>query len=80
MTTPPLPEQIELHRDRMWRRDEDLESVPGAIATGSVYAFNAEVFVAAPHAVAMEFDLFGERRSGHWVKGGGVSKRELLVG
>jgi hypothetical protein len=24
-------------------------------------AFNAEVFVAAPHAVAMEFDLFGER-------------------
>jgi hypothetical protein len=26
-------------------------------------AFNAEVFVAAPYAVAMEFDLFGERRS-----------------
>jgi len=24
MTTPPLPEQIELHRDRMWRRNEDL--------------------------------------------------------
>jgi hypothetical protein len=24
MTTPPLPEQIELHRDCMWRRDEDL--------------------------------------------------------
>ena len=24
MTTPPLPEQIELHRDRMWRRDEAL--------------------------------------------------------
>jgi len=23
-------------------------------------AFNAEVFAAAPHAVAMEFDLFGE--------------------
>src|SRR2546429_1272294 len=22
--TPPLHEQIELHRDRMWRRDEDL--------------------------------------------------------
>src|SRR5437660_7901962 len=42
-------------------------------------AFNAEVLVAAPHAVAMEFDLFGERRSGHWVKGG-VRKRELLVG
>src|SRR2546422_7542240 len=21
--TPPLPEEIELHRDRMWRRDED---------------------------------------------------------
>ena len=42
-------------------------------------AFNAKVFVAAPHAVAMKFDLFGERRSSHWVKGGGVSKRELLV-
>jgi hypothetical protein len=28
----------------------------------------------------MEFDLFGERRSSHWVKSGGVSKRELLVG
>ena len=24
MTTSPLPEQIELHRDRRWRRDEDL--------------------------------------------------------
>ena len=24
MTTPPLPEQIELHRDLIWRRDEDL--------------------------------------------------------
>ena len=24
MITPPLPEQIEVHRDRMWRRDEDL--------------------------------------------------------
>ena len=35
-------------------------------------AFNAQVFVAAPHAVAMCFDLFGERRSGHWVKGGGM--------
>jgi hypothetical protein len=33
-------------------------------------AFNAKVFVAAPHAVAMEFDLFGERRSDHLVKGG----------
>src|SRR6266516_2631560 len=24
MTTPPLPEHIEAHRDRMWRRDEEL--------------------------------------------------------
>ena len=24
MTTPPLPEQIELHRDRLWPREEDL--------------------------------------------------------
>src|SRR2546422_9794924 len=39
-------------------------------------AFNAEVFVTAPHAVAMEFDLFGERRSSHWAKGGGGIKRE----
>ncbi|MEK6336138.1 MAG: hypothetical protein AABM67_14500 [Acidobacteriota bacterium] len=32
MTAPPLPEQIELHRDRRWRRDEDLriESAPDA--------------------------------------------------
>ena len=37
-------------------------------------AFNAEVFVAAPHAVAMEFDLFRERRSSHWVKGAGSAK------
>ena len=36
-------------------------------------AFNAEVFVASPHAVAMEFNLFRERRSSHWVQGGGVS-------
>ena len=39
------------------------ESVPGAIATGSVKVFNAEFFVAAPHAVAIEFDLSGQRRS-----------------
>ena len=31
MTTPPLPEQIELHRDRMWRRDEDLR-IESAVA------------------------------------------------
>src|SRR5437870_3731431 len=37
-------------------------------------AFNAEVFVAAPHPVAMEFDLFGERRSGHWVKAAGSAR------
>jgi hypothetical protein len=43
-------------------------------------AFNAVIFVAAPHALAMEFDLFGERRSNHCVKGSGVSQRELLVG
>jgi hypothetical protein len=24
MTTPSLAEEIELHRDRMWRRDEEL--------------------------------------------------------
>src|SRR2546429_7991665 len=39
-------------------------------------AFNAEVFVAPPHAVAMEFDLFGKRRSDHLVKGGGAGKRQ----
>ena len=36
MTTPPLPEQIELHRDRMWRRDEDLRIES---------AFDAERFI-----------------------------------
>jgi len=30
MTTAPLPEEIELHRDRMWWRDEELR-VEGAI-------------------------------------------------
>ena len=29
---------------------------------GAGSVFNAEVFVAPPHAVAMEFDLLGERR------------------
>jgi len=48
--------------------------------SASTAAFNEEVFVAAPPAVAMEFNLFGERRSCHWIKGGKVSKRELLVG
>jgi hypothetical protein len=24
MTAPPLPEQIELHREHVWRRDEEL--------------------------------------------------------
>src|SRR6266851_900043 len=37
-------------------------------------AFNAEVFVAAPYAVAMCFDLFGERRSGHWLRAAGSAK------
>ena len=37
-------------------------------------AFNSEVFVAAPHAVPMQFDPFGERRSSHWVKGGGSAR------
>src|SRR3984893_2183597 len=32
MTTSPLPEQIELHRDRMWRRDEDLRVESAASA------------------------------------------------
>src|SRR5438552_16931634 len=40
-------------------------------------ALNAEFFVATPHTVAMQFNLFGEGRVGHWVKGG--SARELLV-
>lgn len=32
MTAPPLPEQVELHRDRMWRRDEDLRVETGVDA------------------------------------------------
>jgi hypothetical protein len=43
-------------------------------------AFNAEVFVAAPLAVAMEFDLFGEWRSSTIaLRTAGSAKRELLV-
>ena len=38
-------------------------------------ALNAQVFVAAPHTVAMEFDLFGERRSSHWVKDSAIESR-----
>src|SRR5260370_3097219 len=37
-------------------------------AFGVNRAFDAEFFVAPPHAVTMKFDLFGERRSCHWVK------------
>jgi hypothetical protein len=40
-----------------------LYQINGKQADGVNSAFNAEAFVAAPHAVAMEFDLFGERRS-----------------
>src|SRR2546422_9583960 len=46
MTSPPLLEQIELHRDRMWRRDEDLR-VESAIAAER---FIEDVgFAALPH-------------------------------
>jgi hypothetical protein len=38
-------------------------------------AFNGADFGVAPHAVAMEFDLFGKRRCDHWVKGGVVSQK-----
>jgi hypothetical protein len=31
MPTPPLPDQIQRHRDRMWRRDEDIP-VASAVA------------------------------------------------
>ena len=41
-------------------------------------AFNAEVFVAAPHPVAMEFDLFRERRSGHSIAQSQARRRQLL--
>jgi hypothetical protein len=37
-------------------------------------AFNAKPFLAPPDPVAMEFDLFGERRSGHWVNGAKLAK------
>ena len=39
-------------------------------------AFNAEVFVAAPHAIAMEFDLFGER-GGDWSLRDHVLRRSI---
>jgi hypothetical protein len=52
MTTPPLSEQIEAHRDRMWRRDEDLR-VESAI--------DAERFIAD---VGFANTLTDTRRSG----------------
>ena len=63
-------------------RDEDLSAYSQTHVFDETFgvnsAFNAEVFVAAPHAVAMEFDLFGKRRSSHWIKSGGVSKRKVV--
>jgi hypothetical protein len=41
-------------------------------------AFNAELFVAPPYAVAMVLNLFGERRTGHWIKDGGKQRRRLV--
>src|SRR5258707_15620256 len=52
MTTPPLPEQIELHRDRMWRRDEDLRVES---------AFDAERFI---EDVGFANALIDARRAG----------------
>jgi hypothetical protein len=52
MTTPPLPEQIELHRDRTWRRAEDLR-VESAV--------NAERFI---EDVGFANTLTDTRRSG----------------
>ena len=37
-------------------------------------ALNAEVFVAAPHAVAMEFDLFWGRRISHGIGARALTK------
>src|SRR5688500_4224306 len=42
-------------------------------------AFNAELSVAPPHPVAMDLDLFRERRRGYWVKETGVSKGKRWV-
>ena len=50
-----------------WVRERSLAHVFDE-TLGANRAFNAEVFVAPLHAVAMCFDLFGERRSDHWVK------------
>ena len=52
MTTPPLPEQIELHRDRRWRRDEDLRIES---------ALDAERFI---EAVGFANTLTDTRRAG----------------
>ncbi len=43
MTTPPLPEQIELHRDRMWRRDEDLRVESAARAERSSKTWASQI-------------------------------------
>jgi len=52
MTMPPLPDQIELHRDRMWRRDEDLRVES---------ALDAERFI---EAVGFANTLTDARRAG----------------
>src|ERR1051325_276832 len=42
--------------------------------------FNAKLFFAPPQTVAMRFDVFGQRRSGRWVKtarSGGESCKKI---
>ena len=65
MTTPPLPEQIELHRDRMWRRDEELRIESAA---------SAERFI---EDVGFANTLTDARRAGPSSKGGVPTSRDL---
>ena len=72
MTTPPLPEQIELHRDRMWRRDEELRVES---------ALDAERFIedlsgtADPRTWASQDTLTDARRAGPSFRYRGMRRR-----
>ena len=63
MTTPPLPEHIELHRDRRWRRDEDLR-IESAV--------DAERFIAD---VGFANTLTDTRRAGPSLRHRGMRRR-----
>jgi hypothetical protein len=58
----PLSHWVYAHWERAGVRERSLADIFDETAR-RWQRFNAEVFVTPPHAVAMGFDLFGERRS-----------------